>query len=222
MARILITSGPTRQFLDPVRYITNASSGKMGASLAEAALDLGHEVVIVSGPVSVDYPVGAELISVLTTDEMLAAAVKEFSSCDGAIGAAAPCDYMPRVVQTQKISKTGGPLTIELIETPDVVATLGQSKRDDQWVVGFALETEDQRFRATVKLEKKLCDLMVSNGPGAIDANDNHVELLDQVGEVLAEIDGNKQFVAKRLLEEIDQRLMRVRNQESGIRSQGL
>jgi phosphopantothenoylcysteine decarboxylase/phosphopantothenate--cysteine ligase len=208
--------------LDPVRYITNASSGKMGASLAEAALDLGHEVVIVSGPVSVDYPVGAELISVLTTDEMLAAAVKEFSSCDGAIGAAAPCDYMPRVVQTQKISKTGGALTIELIETPDVVATLGQSKRDDQWVVGFALETEDQRFRATVKLEKKLCDLMVSNGPGAIDANDNHVELLDEVGEVLAEIDGNKQYVAKRLLEEIDRRLMRVRNQQSGIRSQKL
>jgi phosphopantothenoylcysteine decarboxylase/phosphopantothenate--cysteine ligase len=222
VARILITSGPTRQFLDPVRYITNASSGKMGASLAEAALDLGHEVVIVSGPVSVDYPVGAELISVLTTDEMLAAAVKEFSRCDGAIGAAAPCDYMPRVVQTQKISKTGGTLTIELIETPDVVATLGQSKRDDQWVVGFALETEDQRFRATVKLEKKLCDLMVSNGPGAIDANDNHVELLDEVGEVLAEIDGNKQYVAKRLLEEIDQRLMRVRNQQSGIRSQQL
>ena len=184
MARILITSGPTRQFLDPVRYITNASSGRMGASLAAAALDLGHQVVIVSGPVTVDYPVGAELIPVLTTDEMLDAAVKEFTGCDGAIGAAAPCDYMPRVVQTQKISKTGGPLTVELIETPDVVATLGQSKRDDQWVVGFALETEDQRFRATVKLEKKHCDLMVSNGPGAIDANDNHVELLDHNGEV--------------------------------------
>ncbi len=208
MARILITSGPTRQFLDPVRYITNASSGRMGASLAEAALEMGHQVVIVSGPVVVDYPVGAELIPVLTTDEMLAAAVKEFANCDGAIGAAAPCDYMPRVVQTQKISKTGGPLTVELIETPDVVATLGQSKRADQWVVGFALETEDQRFRATVKLEKKHCDLMVSNGPGAIDSGDNEVELLDPSGSVLASIVGTKASVAEQLLRQITERLV--------------
>ena len=192
----------------------------MGAALAAAALDQGHEVLIVSGPVVVDYPSGAELIPVMTTDEMLAAAVKEFDRCAGAIGAAAPCDYMPRVVQSQKISKTGGPLTVELIETPDVVATLGQSKRPDQWVVGFALETSDQRFRATVKLEKKHCDLMVSNGPSAIDANDNHVEVLDRSGQVLAEIDGNKPFVAKRILEEIDDRLIGTTRQESGIRSE--
>jgi phosphopantothenoylcysteine decarboxylase/phosphopantothenate--cysteine ligase len=220
VARILITSGPTRQFLDPVRYITNASSGRMGAALAAAALDQGHEVVIVSGPVIVEYPSGAELISVMTTDEMLDAAVKEFCRCDGAVGAAAPCDYMPRIVQSQKISKTGGPLTVELIETPDVVATLGQSKRPDQWVVGFALETEDQRFRATVKLEKKHCDLMVSNGPSAIDANDNHVEVLDRSGQVLAQIDGNKPFVAKRILEEIGDRLIGTTRQNSGVRSE--
>ena len=125
---------------------------------------------MISGPVSVEYPQGAEIITVVTTDEMLQAAVETFRNCDGAIGAAAPCDYMPRIVQTQKISKTGHPLTIELIETADVVATLGQNKRDDQWVVGFALETEDQRFRAIVKLERKHCDLMVSNGPNAIDS----------------------------------------------------
>ena len=125
-----------------------------GCSAGHGRLEQGHDVVIVSGPVVVDYPSGAELIPVMTTDEMLDAAVKEFARCDGAIGAAAPCDYMPRVVQSQKISKTGGPLTVELVETPDVVATLGQSKQADQWVVGFALETEDQRFRATVKLEK--------------------------------------------------------------------
>ena len=192
----------------------------MGAALAGAALEQGHEVVIISGPVVVDYPSAAELIHVMTTDEMLAAAVKEFDRSDGAIGAAAPCDYMPRVVQSQKISKTGGPLTVELIETPDVGATLGQSKRPDQWVVGFALETEDQRFRATVKLERKHCDLMVSNGPSAIDANDNHVEVLDHRGQVLAEIDGNKPFVAKRILEEIDARLIRTNSRELGVRSE--
>jgi phosphopantothenoylcysteine decarboxylase/phosphopantothenate--cysteine ligase len=209
VARILITSGPTRQYLDPVRYITNASSGRMGAALAAAAVDLGHEVIVISGPVSVEYAAGIEVIPVVTTDEMLQAAVETFRGCQGAIGAAAPCDYRPRVVHTQKISKTGNPLTIELIETADVVATLGKNKRDEQWVVGFALETEDQRFRATVKLERKHCDLMVSNGPGAIDAFSNEVELIDAGGEVLATIAGTKPQVAAKLLAEINQRLIR-------------
>lgn len=180
----------------------------MGAALAGAAMEMGHEVVIVSGPVTVDYPAGAKVIPVITTNDMLHAATEVFPDCDGAIGAAAPCDYMPRVVQPQKISKTGGTLEVELVETPDVVATLGQSKRDDQWVVGFALETEDRRFRAIVKLERKHCDLMVSNGPNAIDADENHVELLDPTGAVLADIQGTKDAVSKRLIEEINTRLI--------------
>ncbi|MEM1070259.1 MAG: phosphopantothenoylcysteine decarboxylase [Planctomycetota bacterium] len=208
MARILITSGPTRQFLDPVRYITNASSGRMGSALAAAAIELGHEVVIISGPVSVEYPREATLIPVVTTDEMLSAAVETFASCQGAIGAAAPCDYMPRVVQTQKIAKTGQPLTIELIETADVVATLGQSKREDQWVVGFALETEDQHFRAIVKLERKHCDLMVSNGPSAIDADRNEIELIDPAGKRLMQMEGEKSNVARGILQQIHERLI--------------
>jgi len=180
----------------------------MGAALAVAALRLGHQVVVVSGPVTAEYPDGAEVVSVITTDEMLEASQRCFLHCDGAIGAAAPCDYMPRYIEPQKISKTGGPLKLELIETPDVVATLGQSKRDDQWVVGFALETEDQRFRAIVKLEKKHCDLIVSNGPAAIDSLDNRVELLDSHGDVVAKVVGSKQQVADVLLEQIDQRLI--------------
>ncbi|WP_051156454.1 phosphopantothenoylcysteine decarboxylase domain-containing protein [Rhodopirellula baltica] len=206
--RILITSGPTRQYLDPVRYLTNASSGRMGAALAGAALALGHDVVMVSGPVSVDYPEGVELINVLTTQEMLLAAGEAFKDCDGAIGAAAPCDYMPRHVSTQKLSKTGEPLQLELIETPDVIATLGQSKRDNQWVVGFALETDDRRFRATVKLERKHCDLMVSNGPEAINSSENQVELLDPSGDVIEHIRGTKEHVAQRLLHQIHHRLL--------------
>ncbi|MCP4941376.1 MAG: phosphopantothenoylcysteine decarboxylase [Planctomycetaceae bacterium] len=204
----MITSGPTRQYLDPVRYITNASSGRMGVALAEAALELGHQVTVISGPVVVDYPEAATVVPVVTTDEMLQAAKSKFRECDGVIGAAAPCDYMPYTVRAQKISKTGQPLMIELIETPDVVASLGQCKRDDQWVVGFALETEDQRFRAIVKLERKHCDLMVSNGPSAIDAATNEVELLDPTGDVLASIQGTKAHVAKQLLAEIDARLI--------------
>jgi phosphopantothenoylcysteine decarboxylase/phosphopantothenate--cysteine ligase len=209
VAKILITSGPTRQYLDPVRYISNASSGRMGAALADAALRLGHEVVIVSGPVPTEYPPAAKLIPVLTTDEMLAACQKWFPECDGAIGAAAPCDYMPRLVETHKIAKTGQPLTLQLIETPDVVATLGQIKTGHQWVVGFALETSDRRFRATVKLEKKHCDMIVSNGPIAINSDQNDVELLDADGNVVACVKGTKKEVAQALLSQIDARLIR-------------
>jgi phosphopantothenoylcysteine decarboxylase / phosphopantothenate---cysteine ligase len=208
LAKILITSGPTRQYLDPVRYLTNASSGRMGAALAQACLERGHEVVIISGPVAVSYPAGTRVIPVLTTDEMLAAAVKEFATCDGAIGAAAPCDYQPQQVATSKIAKTGEPLVVQLIETPDVVATLGQNKCNGQWVVGFALETDDRRFRAIVKLEKKHCDLIVSNGPNAIDAETNSVELISAEGALVGEYSGTKESVARMLVNEIDARLI--------------
>jgi phosphopantothenoylcysteine decarboxylase / phosphopantothenate---cysteine ligase len=208
MARILITSGPTRQYLDPVRYLTNASSGRMGKALAEAALALGHEVVIVSGPVSVAYPAAARVVPVVTTDELLDACRREFTQCDGVIGAAAPCDYQPMKVSSQKIAKTGEPLLLQLVETPDVMATLGAAKRAEQWLVGFALETEDQRFRALTKLEKKSCDLMVLNGPEAMDAADNRVELLDRTGQVLRTISGSKEEVARGILQEIDRRLI--------------
>lgn len=180
----------------------------MGAALAHSAIELGHEVTIVSGPVTIEYPTAARVVPVVSTDEMLAAAREWFDRCDGAIGAAAPCDYMPRFVESQKIAKTGQPLTLQLIETPDVVATLGQIKREDQWVVGFALETEDRRFRATVKLEKKHCDLIVSNGPSAIDSDENEVELLDRQGRVVATAQGTKHQVARILLREIDSRLI--------------
>ena len=209
MAKILITSGPTRQYLDPVRYLTNASSGRMGSALAAAAIELGHEVTVVSGPVSVRYPEAAQVIPVVTTQEMLDTANAEFETCDGAIGAAAPCDYQPQKIETQKISKTGKPIELHLIETPDVVATLGQRKRNDQWVVGFALETEDHRFRATVKLEKKHCDLIVSNGPEAIDSDQNRVELIDPSGTAIARIQGSKSKVARQIVQEIHDRLIR-------------
>lgn len=208
MARILITSGPTRQYLDPVRFLTNASSGRMGSALAEAALSFGHEVVIVSGPVTVPYPSSSQVISVVTTDEMLEACRKTFPTCDGVIGVAAPCDYRPAVVNDQKIKKTGQPLTLQLVETPDVVAELGASKQG-QWVVGFALETEDAHFRAVVKLESKSCDLMVLNGPEAIDSDDNRVEIIDPLGHVIQQIYGPKEDVAVKIFNIIQDRLIR-------------
>ena len=208
MARILITSGPTRQYLDPVRYLTNASSGRMGQTLAQAATELGHEVVIVSGPVEVSYPPAAKVIYVISTEEMLHAAREAFRTCDGLIGVAAPCDYRPVRVEVQKIAKTGQPLVLHLIETPDIVATLGAEKTSSQWVVGFALETEDARFRAIVKMQRKSCDLMVVNGPDAMNAEDNRVEVMIPAGEVIATLAGPKAEVARGIFAEIQSRLI--------------
>lgn len=215
MARILITSGPTRQYIDPVRYLTNASSGRMGKALAEAALELGHEVVIVSGPVDVVYPRAAEVIPVVSTEDMLSACQKIFNNCDGLIGVAAPSDYRPMMVAPNKIAKTGEALVLHLVETADVVATLGAAKTR-QWLVGFALETEDHRLRALAKLEKKHCDLMVLNGPEAMHSLDNSVEIMDREGRVLESLTGPKEAVAQGIFQVIETRLIK---KGSGVNS---
>ena len=207
MARILITSGPTRQYLDPVRYLTNASSGRMGCALAAAAVEAGHEVVVVSGPVELKYPEAARVVPVVSTEEMLEASLAEFPRCDGLIGVAAPCDYRPVHISAQKIAKTGKPLQLRLVETEDIVATLGTVKRS-QWMVAFALETEDVRMRALQKLERKKCDLIVVNGPAAIHAADTQVELIDRTGESVAQIAGSKDSVAREIFRVIQERLI--------------
>lgn len=208
MARIVITSGPTRQYLDPVRYLTNASSGRMGASLAQAALDLGHDVIVISGPVSIRYPSAAQVVDVVTTHEMLDATKLAFENADGLVGAAAPCDYMPKQVETHKLSKTGDVLHLALIETPDIIATLGAAKRRDQWVVGFALETEDIRFRAIVKMSRKCCDMIVSNSASAMNSDDNSVEVILRDGTILEQITGPKPVVASGILSHIQKQLI--------------
>ena len=208
MAHILITSGPTRQYLDPVRYLSNASSGRMGVALAAAAIEAGHRVTIVSGPVHVVYPAEAEVISVVSTEEMLAACRKVFPHCDGLIAAAAPCDYRPASVAAHKIRKTGEPLHVEFVETPDIVATLATEK-GARWMVAFALETEDPRARAMQKLERKNCDLIVVNSPAAVNAADTTVELLDRDGQVLGSFSGGKTDVARDVFRVIQRRLIK-------------
>lgn len=208
MAHIVITSGPTRQYLDPVRYLTNSSSGKMGACLAESALRLGHQVTVVSGPVQVEYPHEAVVLPVVTTQEMLEATQRAFAIADGLIGAAAPCDYMPVEIAPHKLSKTGQGLQLALKETPDIVATIGALKRMDQWVVGFALETEDVRFRAIVKMSRKRCDMIVSNSADAMNSPDNSVEIIKRDGEIVEQAAGPKNFVADRILHQIQKHLI--------------
>ncbi len=181
----------------------------MGAAVAEAFLRAGHQVTIVTGPVQEQqYPAGAEIIPVVSTEEMLAACQRVFPDCDGLIAVAAPCDYRPATVAPHKIHKTGDSLHVELVETPDIVASLAKTKKPDQWLVAFALETEDRHLRAMQKMERKKCDLIVLNGPDAINATDTHVEVLGQDGQVLATHAGSKNDVAQMILELIQSRLI--------------
>jgi phosphopantothenoylcysteine decarboxylase/phosphopantothenate--cysteine ligase len=183
----------------------------MGSALALAALTLGHEVVVISGPVDVEYPSAARVVPVTTTDEMLTAAAAEFERADGLIGAAAPCDYRPVRVEPGKIPKNGQPIDLHLVETEDVVATLG-ARKGKRWVVGFALETDDHRLRALAKLEQKCCDLMITNSPSAINSPDNEVEVLTPAGEVIVTLSGPKEKVAEGILEIIEKRLIQPQN----------
>lgn len=207
MARVLITSGPTRQYLDPVRYLTNASSGRMGSALAQAAIEAGHEVIVVSGLVEVDYPAASRVIPVVSTDDMLNACLEIFPECDGLIGAAAPCDYRPVNVSNRKLAKTGESLQLELVETPDILAALGKRK-SGQWMVAFALETDDPYRRALKKLKEKNCDLIVLNGPAAIHAADTQVEILNRAGKTVAHLAGSKLQVAQGIFRTIEEQLI--------------
>lgn len=197
---ILITSGPTRQYLDPVRFLSNASSGKMGAAIATAALDAGFPVTVISGPVDISYPNHCTVIHVDSTQQMLDAAAAVFPECGVLIGAAAPCDYMPVVISSDKIKKTGEPLNITLSETPDIIATLAASKTPDQVVIGFALETTDHRFRALRKLEEKCCDYIVLNEPSAMNSTENSVRIFDANGEEVATASGSKLIIGELII----------------------
>jgi phosphopantothenoylcysteine decarboxylase/phosphopantothenate--cysteine ligase len=198
--RILITAGPTREYLDEVRYLSNASSGRMGYSITEAAVAAGHEVVLVSGPVSLVRPAGCEFVSVQSSQEMLEACLESFASCDGVIAVAAVCDYRPKERVSGKMSKTGQALTLELVETPDVLAELGRRKAH-RWCIGFALEAQNARENALRKLRNKSCNAIVLNRPEAIGSDVNCVEVINESGETAATWSGPKADIASRLVE---------------------
>lgn len=189
--------------------------------MAEAAVAAGHQAVVVSGPVEVEYPAAARVIPVVSTEEMLEASLEEFPECDGLVAVAAPCDYRPVKVASGKIRRTGEPLQLHLVETPDIVALLAAVKQS-QWMVAFALETEDERFRAMQKLERKRCDLIVVNGPAAIGASDTSVEVLDRAGQVVGAFSGGKQQVAQQILDAIERRLIAPRATRTQAHSEPL
>lgn len=198
--RILVTAGPTREPLDPVRYLSNRSSGAMGFALAQAALDRGHEVLLVLGPVEDQPPVGAEVYGVETALEMHEAALDFLAEADAVFCAAAVCDFRPRERSAAKIKRTGA-LTLELVENPDVAAALG-ARRGDRPCVIFALETERGVEHAREKLMRKRATLCVLNGPEAIGAERARFTLVvpDAVRE-LGEL--SKAELARTLLDEL-------------------
>ncbi len=202
---ILITAGPTREYLDDVRYLTNASSGRMGYSIAHAAITAGHNVHLVSGPVSLAPPIGCQVYPVETTEQMMQTCQKLFPTCDGVIAAAAVCDYKPKARITGKMSKTGGSITLEMIQTDDVLATLGQHKQH-RWVLGFALEAQNERENALQKLRHKNCNWILLNRPTAIGSEMNDVELIGDNGQTITQWSGLKTEIATKLIDWISNR----------------
>ncbi|MCP5533177.1 MAG: phosphopantothenoylcysteine decarboxylase [Akkermansiaceae bacterium] len=179
---VLVTAGPTREPLDPVRFLTNRSSGKMGYELAHAFSGAGHTVLLVSGPTAIDVPDGVDFLPVETAAEMHAAVEHHIGRMDVAVFAAAVADYTPAMVAPEKIKKTGERITLELVRTPDILGSARESFGFAGTLVGFAAETENLEANARDKLRRKGCDLVIANDvskPGiGFDSDHNQVLLV--------------------------------------------
>lgn len=185
---VMVTAGPTQEFIDPVRYITNRSSGKMGYAIAEAARDRGAKVILITGPTHIQSPAGVETISVKSALDMYNAVLDNFEKADVIIKAAAVADYRPDRVSEQKIKKSGEYLELRLVKNPDILYELGKLKKENQILVGFAAESQDLINYAKEKLGKKNLDFIVANniteeGSG-FEVDTNTVKVIYKSGEV--------------------------------------
>jgi phosphopantothenoylcysteine decarboxylase/phosphopantothenate--cysteine ligase len=203
--RVLVTAGPTREAIDPVRYVSNRSSGKMGFALATAAARRGAEVTLVSGPVDLATPYGVVRESVETAEQMREAVLRLRDGAAAVFMAAAVSDYLPKAAST-KIKKTGGSLQLELDEGPDILAELGRN-RTEEILVGFAAETETVLANAREKLQRKQLDFIVANdvsAPGiGFDSSMNEVDIISREGDVVHVPQASKSEVADRILDRV-------------------
>ena len=209
--KVVITAGPTREAIDPVRYITNHSSGKMGYALAEAAAEAGAETILISGPVSMKAPERVTVVNVTSAQDMYEASVSAAQNCDLFIASAAVADYRPASVSTSKIKKTADSdtMTIELIKNPDIVAAIA-ALDERPFTVGFAAETEDVENYARGKLERKNLDLVIANDVSdrtiGFNSDDNEVLVVENTGaEAIPKI--NKSILARQLIARIAEML---------------
>ena len=204
--RFLVTAGPTREPIDPVRYLSNRSSGKMGYAIAEAANDAGHDVILISGPVNLDPPGRAKFVSVSTSYEMYAAVDRHVGNCDVVVMCAAVADYKPAKVSSQKIKKQNAPLSLDLVPTRDILASLG--KQDRQYLlVGFAAETNDLEENAQKKLHEKNCEMIVANdvsgSESGMESDENEVTIFFRSGEKEKISRNSKKNIARELVKKI-------------------
>ncbi len=184
--RVVVTAGPTREHVDPVRYLSNESSGRMGFAIAAEALAAGHEVILIAGPVSLATPKGAKRVDVVSARDMLAALRQHFPSADALFMAAAVADYRPRTRRRGKwkVKQDGQEhISLPLVRNPDLLASVARRK-GPRTVVAFALETSEGPRRALAKLKAKNADYIVLNGPQALNGNRTSARLLDGTGEI--------------------------------------
>jgi len=199
--RFLITAGPTREYIDPVRYISNASSGKMGYALANAARKKGHKVVLISGPVDIKPPSGVKTVRVITAKEMFESFKEYFPSSDIIIGAAAVSDYRPFESKKDKLKKVSRPFNLKLVPNPDILQFAGKRKQK-RVLVGFALETQDLLKHAKEKLEKKKLDVIIANYPEVIGKDKATIWIMDKDSNIVSIPEDEKSKIAKRIIDE--------------------
>jgi len=215
---VLLTAGPTQEDLDPVRFLTNRSSGKMGYAVAEAAAQRGAKVILISGPTALETPAGVTRIDVRTAAEMLNAVQRHFAEATTAIFAAAVADYRPAEAAAHKIKKTGGEFTLRLEPNPDILATVAR-KKGDRLIVGFAAETDRVAENARKKLQEKDADLIVANDVTAagagFDVDTNVVTLFARDGRDVALPKLTKREVADRILDEVVRLSASVKHQSA-------
>lgn len=208
--RVVVTAGPTREMLDPVRFLSNRSTGRMGYALAEAAYKRGAQVTLISGPVSIDPPKGVNVVKITSTLDLFNAVTEVAETADVVIQSAAPADFRPAVVADKKIKKGADAMDIHLVSNPDIAKTLGERKRAGQVLVTFAAETNDVLDNAQKKMLKKNADLMVANDvtmPGAgFGVDTNVVTLIDAEGKTSLPL-LTKREVADKILDAIAAKL---------------
>jgi phosphopantothenoylcysteine synthetase/decarboxylase len=199
--RFLITAGPTREPIDPVRYISNRSSGKMGYAMAEAAFEAGHDVILISGPVHLERPRNVKFISVSTSDEMFDAVHQYADDTDVCILCAAVADYKSATISPVKIKKGANQISLELIPTRDILESLGRQQDRQFLLVGFAAETDHLEENAAKKLRRKNCDIIVANNAGiAMESDENELVILFRDGEIKNFLRAPKTILAHELV----------------------
>ena len=202
--KFLITAGPTREKIDPVRFITNYSSGRMGYALAAAAQKSGHEVLLISGPVALPCPDGVTLLQVESAAEMAQAVHNHVQYADVIIMAAAVADYRPANPEQHKIKKRPGDLVLKLERTEDILASLGKCKRDNQLLIGFAAETDDLEQNALGKLSRKNLDWIAANWVAdGFGTNTNSLILFSRHGKRISLGSAGKDELAEKMLQTV-------------------